>query len=101
MPYNFGDIVIVRFPFTNRIAFKQRPAVVVSSQGYNSVNPGPRQDVYGEIPIADWKDAQLLKPSAIKPVLVTMEKSLLLQTLGKLQPGDKFALRAMLQTILG
>lgn len=110
-PYDFGDIVVVWFPFTNLTATKQRPAVVASSQGYNTVNRDVilmavtsqlhRQGVYGEILIADWEAANLLKPSAIKPVVVTMQKSLLLQTLGKLQVADKFALRTMLQTIFG
>jgi mRNA interferase MazF len=31
-PFNFGDVVLVRFPFTNQAAFKQRPAVVISKQ---------------------------------------------------------------------
>jgi mRNA interferase MazF len=31
MPYKFGDVVLVRFPFTNQAAFKQRPAVVISN----------------------------------------------------------------------
>ena len=65
MPCDFGDIVVVRFPFTNQTAFKQRPAVVVSSQGYNQVNPDViimaitsqlhRQGTFGEIWITEWK----------------------------------------------
>ena len=39
MPYEFGDVVLVRFPFTNQTAFKQRPAVVISSRAYNAVRP--------------------------------------------------------------
>ena len=39
MPYEFGDIVLVRFPFTNQTASKQRPAVVVSNQAYNASRP--------------------------------------------------------------
>ncbi len=36
MPYEFGDVVLVRFPFTNQTAFRQRPAVVVSNRVYNN-----------------------------------------------------------------
>jgi mRNA interferase MazF len=39
MPYEFGDIVLVRFPFTNQTDFKQRPAVVVSNRSYNNARP--------------------------------------------------------------
>jgi mRNA interferase MazF len=38
-PFNFGDVVLVRFPFTNQAAFKQRPAVVISKQSYNQARP--------------------------------------------------------------
>jgi hypothetical protein len=34
MPYEFGDVVLVRFPFTNQAAFKQRPACIVSSHAF-------------------------------------------------------------------
>ncbi len=39
MPFEFGDVVLVRFPFTSQAAFKQRPAVVVSNRDYNMVRP--------------------------------------------------------------
>lgn len=32
MPFEFGDIVLVRFPFTNQTAANKRPAVIVSSR---------------------------------------------------------------------
>jgi mRNA interferase MazF len=39
MPFEFGDVVLVPFPFTNQIESKKRPAVIVSSHAYNSVKP--------------------------------------------------------------
>jgi mRNA interferase MazF len=39
MPYEFGDVVLVRFPFTNQATFKQRPAAIVSSRAYNVAKP--------------------------------------------------------------
>jgi hypothetical protein len=35
MPYEFGDVGLVRFPFTNQAAFEKRPASIVSSRAYN------------------------------------------------------------------
>ncbi len=111
MPYSFGDVVLVRFPFTNQIAFKQRPAVVVSSSPYNTSKP----DVvimaitsqvripsgFAEMLIADWQTANLLKPSAVKAVFATLEQSLILKKLGVLAPADQAALHRLIATALG
>ena len=37
--YDFGDIVLVAFPFTDRTTTKKRPAVIVSSDAYNQQRP--------------------------------------------------------------
>jgi mRNA interferase MazF len=36
MPYEVGDVVPVRFPFTDQSASKRRPGVVVSNRTYNA-----------------------------------------------------------------
>jgi mRNA interferase MazF len=33
--YNFGDVVLVPFPFTDQTTSKKRPAIVVSLTEYN------------------------------------------------------------------
>jgi mRNA interferase MazF len=100
--YSFGDIVLVPFPFTDQSAVKRRPAVIVSTHRYNN----ERTDLiimavtsqtrpagsFGEVQIKDWKDAGLLKGSAIKPVVTTI---------GRLKDGDQASLRQLLTTILG
>jgi mRNA interferase MazF len=37
--YNFGDVILVPFPFTDQSQAKQQPAVVVSSARYNTERP--------------------------------------------------------------
>jgi mRNA interferase MazF len=111
MPYNFGDVVLVPFPFTNQAASKQRPAVIVSSPVYNAARP----DVvvmaitsqlhstisFGEIFLQNWQSANLLKPSVIKPVFATLEQSLVIKQLGALQQIDKAALRQNISLLIG
>ncbi len=48
-----------------------------------------------------WKEAGLLKPSVLKPVLTTIERSLVLRKLGHLEEEDRNTLQRVLQTILG
>lgn len=101
MPYEFGDIVLIAFPFTDHVGQKQRPAVVVSSPDYNSRRPdliamaitsqlrGERE--FAEVMIDGWKEAGLLKRSAIKPVIFTVEQHLVRRRLGKLNADDRAA----------
>jgi mRNA interferase MazF len=109
--YSFGDVVLVPFPFTDQSGGKKRPAVIVSSADYQArrrdlvimaitsqVRPRP---AFAEFNVVAWKTAGLIAPSAVKPVLATIEKRLVLKTLGQLQPADIRSLRTSLDQILG
>ena len=37
--FEFGEIILVPFPFTDQSATKKRPAVVISSHIYNTEQP--------------------------------------------------------------
>jgi mRNA interferase MazF len=39
MPFEFGDVVLVPFPFTDQTMSKKRPAIVVSNRAYNTARP--------------------------------------------------------------
>jgi mRNA interferase MazF len=110
MPYEFGDVVLVRFPFTNQATFKQRPAAIVSSRAYNVAKPDVvimaiisqvhSPSSLGEVQVGQWQAANLLKPSAIKPVFATLEQNLILKRLGVLDPSDQAALRQAIAAVL-
>lgn len=55
----------------------------------------------GEVAVARWKEAGLLKPPVLKPVLATIERGLVLRRLGRLEEEDRRELRALLRRILG
>ena len=111
MPYDFGDVVLVKFPFTNQAASKQRPAAVISNRSYNQARPDVvpmaitsqlrASTGLGEVWIADWQAANLLKPSAIKPVFATIEQALIVRQPGTLQPPDIVALQTAIGAVLG
>jgi mRNA interferase MazF len=50
-------------------------------------------------PIGNWQGAGLLKPSVVKPIVMTLEHRLILKTLGKLDASDLSSLQALLQRI--
>ena len=56
---------------------------------------------FAEAAIRGWQEAGLLKPSAIKPVIATIERGLIRRTLGHFRPDDLDALRAVLNSIIG
>jgi mRNA interferase MazF len=108
--FEFGDIILVRFPFTDQSAVKQRPAVVISSDAYHRARPdilimaitsqARSRPALGEAPIRHWKKAWLIKPSVFKPLLATVERTLVRRHLGQLEPEDLRVLRELLPTLL-
>lgn len=107
----FGAVVLVRFPFTDQTTSKQRPAVVISSSSYNALRP----DVilmaitsqlrasagFGEVWLKEWQAAGLLKPSAVKPLVATLERALIIRQLGRLGEDDGRALRSAISDLIG
>ena len=108
--YSFGDIVLIPFPFTDQTSSKKRPAVVVSSAAYHAMHidlivmavtsqvSSPSR--LGEVKVIDWKNAGLLSPSLVKPVLTTIDRKLVIRKLGKLKDNDRDAVDQALRAIL-
>jgi len=109
--YEFGDIVLVPFPFTDQSTTKRRPAVVISSLAYHRDRPDlinmavtsqrPTSGSVGEVEVQNWQGAGLLKSSVLKPVLTTIDPGLILKKLGQLTPPDQALLRQVLAQIFG
>jgi mRNA interferase MazF len=108
--YKFGDVILVPFPFTDQSTSKKRPAIVISSDDYNQNKPdiiliAVTSQVnanlqFGEVLIDDWAGAGLIKSSVVKPIITTLERNLVIRTLGKLQSLDLQVLENILKQII-
>ena len=109
--YDRGDVVLVPFPFSDQTTTKKRPAVVVSSSLFNKQSPDlvilavtskiNSPIGIGECLIGDWQSAGLLKPSAIKSAISTVEQTLVLRKLGTLSQVDVVTMNISLSALLG
>lgn len=107
----FGAVVLVPFPFTDQSGTKKRPAVVVSSEGYNTGRRGIvimaitgelRTPLgFAEAMVADWQGAGLVKASVPKPVFTTLEQGLVLRFMGHLSAVDIQTLREVVSDVIG
>lgn len=109
--FDFGDTILVPFPFTDQTGTKRRPAVVVSSPRYHrerpdlilmpitSQNPGSTR--FGDVPVSDIAAAGLLTEGTIKPVLLTLECRLAIKRLGRICEHDQARLRYAVAQLFG
>jgi mRNA interferase MazF len=68
--YNFGEIVLIEFPFTGTVASKRRPALILLDNGDNDiivarVTSQVTQTSF-DVEITNWKQAGLLLPSIVR-----------------------------------
>src|SRR5688500_15759901 len=94
---DFGDVVVVPFPFVDRPVQKRRPAMVLSNLDFNE---GNQQTVLAmittarasawpsDIAIEDGEQAGLRHPSTIRWKLFTLPNQLILARVGKLGRRD-------------
>ena len=103
------DVVVVKFPFASSLKYKARPAIVISSEEYNSnsrstllilaISSSTKEKLDFEVNIEDWKESGLLKPSIFKASIATIEKDFILTTIGKLGDTDIKNLNKMVEII--
>lgn len=109
--FEFGDVVLVPFPFTDQSGTKKRPAVVVSSHAYNverrdlvimAITSQVRTTLgFGEALVGDWQGAGLIKESVLKPVFTSIEQGLIVRTMGHMSVADIKALREVIAVVIG
>lgn len=90
-----GDVVLVRFPFTDLATSKKRPALVLSPSEYArrygdvvllalTSQPQPEE----ELSLAEWRYAGLPKPTWVKPLIATVAANIIVRRLGAIAQDD-------------
>ena len=105
--YSRGDILLVRYPFSDLSGAKVRPAVVVNA-------PHPSMDCFvvpltsqlsylqpGEFSLSNWEKEGLNVPTAVKRGIYTIHPSLIAKLIGHLSAKDYRILEESLRKWLG
>jgi mRNA interferase MazF len=95
MAFSAGDVVLVPFPYRDRLAERTRPAVVVSSAGYNAhgdlvvaaVTSHPPR-LASDLALKDWAAAGLKTTSTVRMLLATATESRVVLLVGHLSDAD-------------
>jgi mRNA interferase MazF len=97
---DFGDVVVVPFPFVDRPIAKRRPALIFSNHDLNADNghsalamitTATRSTWPSDIEIADIGNAGLAHQSLIRWKIFTLPNQLILARLGELGISDRQA----------
>ncbi|MDF2431912.1 MAG: mRNA interferase MazF [Mucilaginibacter sp.] len=103
--YKLGEIVLVKFPFTNNLGFKKRPALIIkdtndgdvivcriTSKLYNSSY---------DIELKNWSKNGLQLPSVIRVhKMASLEKNMIDRNLGEIDNNVKTEVINIIQTLL-
>uniref|UniRef100_A0A7C2P034 Type II toxin-antitoxin system PemK/MazF family toxin n=1 Tax=Schlesneria paludicola TaxID=360056 RepID=A0A7C2P034_9PLAN len=90
-----GDVVLVPFPFRDRLAEETRPAVVVSGSDFNrsgdvivaAITSHPSRGSF-DVVLGDWKAAGLQRASTVRMLLATLAEGRIALTIGRLSAAD-------------
>jgi mRNA interferase MazF len=108
--YKRGDVVLVPHPSGQGSSAKNRPALVISPEGYNlatgeliiaqitsRVSAPPRP---GDYRIQAWQEAKLPRPALVRARLATLKASQVLRQLGALTEADLRAVQEALRGVI-
>ncbi len=96
--FNPGDVILLSYPFGEGAGVRKRPALVISSSGFNQETgelviaqitsrvSAPARP--GDYAIAEWREAKLPRPALVRARLATLARSLVLRRLGSLSEAD-------------
>ena len=108
MTFEAFDVVVVPFPFTDRLAARRRPALIVSSTDFNETHDesilamitSAKSAWPSDIALRSWQEVSLDIPCKVRLKLFTLDDRLILRKVGTLSHQDAKAVKNRLSRIL-
>jgi mRNA interferase MazF len=106
MAFNSRDVVLVPFPYRDRLAEKTRPAVVLSGASYNArgdlviaaVTSQPAR-FPTDYELIDWQVSGLPQASTVRMLIATVADARVVYTVGRLTDRDWSEVQARLHLV--
>ena len=107
--FSRGDVVLLKFNFSDESGVKQRPAVVISSDEYHrgrkeaiiaAITSKVDRLLIGDYLIEDWKKAGLLFPSVATGIIRTVKQEMVSRKLGSIPVKEMRVIGKKIQSIL-
>lgn len=106
---DFGDVVVVPFPFVDIAAEKHRPSLILSREGFNNshghsicamITTAARSKWPTDVVIDDLSAAGLSRPCVVRWKLFTLPNNLILKRAGELAARDRDGVASAAKAIL-
>jgi mRNA interferase MazF len=104
-----GDVVLVKFVFSDEKGAKQRPGLIVSTDGYHqgrremilaAITSNVGRLLVGDHKIKGWREAGLLYPSIVTGIIRTIKHDMIASKTGELPERELHAVEDKLREIL-
>ena len=108
--YSRGDVVLVKFQFSDGVGVKLRPALVLSIEDYHrnrqelimvAITSNTECCLVGDTRLNDWKMGGLLYPSIVTAIIRTIKKDMVERKLGSISNKDLQAVEENLKLVMG
>ena len=106
---DFGDVVVVPFPFVDIAATKRRPSLILSRASFNNahghsicamITTAARSSWPSDIAISDLKIAGLSHACVVRWKLFTLPNNIILRQAGRLAASDRSNVVTVARSIL-
>lgn len=105
-----GTVVVIPFPYADRLAEKRRPAVIVSNAAVAQagfvwiamITSARNAPMPGDLPIPDLAGAGLAKPSVVRPLKIAcIDGTRIVRRAGRLGPETADHLFDRIRSMIG